>query len=56
MILVEVTGRASAWPVYDAPDLLERGVFVRRAANGGELLGEALRSEQAVTRPGFGSP
>lgn len=23
MILVEVTGRASAWPVYDAPDLLE---------------------------------
>jgi MoaA/NifB/PqqE/SkfB family radical SAM enzyme len=23
MILVEVTGKASAWPVYDAPDLLE---------------------------------
>lgn len=23
MILVEVTGEASAWPVYDAPDLLE---------------------------------
>ncbi|GLL02196.1 radical SAM protein [Dactylosporangium matsuzakiense] len=23
MILVEVTGNASAWPVYDAPDLLE---------------------------------
>ena len=23
MILVEVTGQASAWPVYDAPDLLE---------------------------------
>jgi MoaA/NifB/PqqE/SkfB family radical SAM enzyme len=23
MVLVEVTGRASAWPVYDAPDLLE---------------------------------
>ncbi|MFC7279632.1 radical SAM protein, partial [Paractinoplanes rhizophilus] len=25
MILVEVTGKASAWPVYDAPDLLEQG-------------------------------
>ncbi|WP_196255721.1 hypothetical protein [Micromonospora sp. WMMC415] len=23
MILVEVIGKASAWPVYDAPDLLE---------------------------------
>jgi molybdenum cofactor biosynthesis enzyme MoaA len=23
MVLVEVTGEASAWPVYDAPDLLE---------------------------------
>lgn len=23
MVLVEVTGKASAWPVYDAPDLLE---------------------------------
>lgn len=23
MVLVEVSGQASAWPVYDAPDLLE---------------------------------